>query len=243
MCGWWSPRIATWRKALNRETFREDLDHRVVVFPITLPPLRERSEDVPKLVEHFAGQICTQNGWKPVPFTAEAITALKKYPWPGNARELRNTVERLLLLSTSGSVDATTVQLALPRERLGNSASTSERCGRLSEQVNAFERAAILEELQRQRHHITNTANPNFSRHSRQLSQRVGIRAYRTVLKSAGAGILGSWRRRRRLRSAGVISERAWAANDVGRVSFSGFKLPSQQRKADQTVANSAFQG
>src|ERR1700690_1343264 len=59
--------------------FRRDLYHRVVVFPLTLPPLRERGEDLPALVEHFARQVSAQNGWKPVPFTPAAIDALKEY--------------------------------------------------------------------------------------------------------------------------------------------------------------------
>ncbi|MGB9254377.1 MAG: sigma-54 dependent transcriptional regulator, partial [Candidatus Korobacteraceae bacterium] len=79
--------------------FRNDLYHRVVVFPITLPPLRERADDIPELIEHFAMQVCAQNGWKLVPFTRDAIDALKAYSWPGNVRELRNIVERLLLLA------------------------------------------------------------------------------------------------------------------------------------------------
>ncbi len=150
--------VATHRNLAQRVkqgTFREDLYHRVVVFPITLPPLRERSEDVPKLVEYFAAQVCAQNGWKPVPFTTEAVAALQQYPWPGNVRELRNMVERLLLLATSGAVDATTVELALPH---APPPSARDHRGPLAEQVNAFERATILAELQRQHHHITNTA-------------------------------------------------------------------------------------
>ena len=90
--------------------FRRDLYHRVVVFPVELPPLRERREDLPALVEHFARQVSAQNGWKPVPFTAEAIEALKQYAWPGNIRELRNVVERLLLLA-GAEVDAEAVEL------------------------------------------------------------------------------------------------------------------------------------
>ena len=138
--------------------FRQDLYHRVVVFPITLPPLRERRDDIPVLVEHFATEVCAQNGWKAVPFAGEAIKALKAYSWPGNVRELRNMVERLLLLS-SGTVDAATVDLALPRAKDSLAVVTGPNSGGLlSEQVARFERDTILRELQRQHHHITNTA-------------------------------------------------------------------------------------
>ena len=146
---------------VKRGTFRQDLYHRVVVFPITLPPLRERAEDIPKLVEHFASVVCAQNGWKPTPFASAALAALEAYTWPGNVRELRNMVERLLLLATCGSVDAATVELALPRasQATGPTASHKDKDGgRLVERLAAFERETILAELQRQHHHITNTA-------------------------------------------------------------------------------------
>lgn len=139
--------------------FRQDLYHRVVVFPITLPPLRQRTDDIPVLVEHFTAQVCAQNGWKPIPFTNAAIEALKNYAWPGNVRELRNIVERLLLLATSGTVDAATAELALPHPKnQAEGASSRDHYGTLSEQVAGFEREAILLALQRQNHHITNTA-------------------------------------------------------------------------------------
>ena len=97
--------------------FRRDLYHRVVVFPLTLPPLRERCEDLSALVDHFARQVSAQNGWKPVPFSAAAIDALKEYSWPGNIRELRNVVERLLLLA-GVQVETGDVRMALPAARV-----------------------------------------------------------------------------------------------------------------------------
>ena len=94
--------VATHRnlEALVRKgTFRQDLYHRIYVFPLVLPPLRERPDDIPALVEHFAAQVAEQNGWKPRGFEPEAIDELQRYRWPGNVRELRNVVERLLLLT------------------------------------------------------------------------------------------------------------------------------------------------
>ena len=153
--------VATHRnlsEQVKEGNFRKDLYHRVVVFPITLPPLRDRAEDIPELVEHFQKQVCSQNGWKSLPFTPDAIAAQKAYPWPGNVRELHNIVERLLLLATSGQVDATTVDLALPPTKSVDQPSSHDHRGLLSEQVMQFEREAILTELERQHHHITNTA-------------------------------------------------------------------------------------
>jgi two-component system nitrogen regulation response regulator NtrX len=139
--------------------FRRDLYHRVVVFPVTLPPLRARCEDLPALVEHFARQVSAQNGWKPVPFSAEAIEELKQYGWPGNIRELRNVVERLLLLANS-EVNAEDVRLALPATRaIGSEWTVADPgTGTLSQRVLAFERGAVLAELERHGRHITQTA-------------------------------------------------------------------------------------
>ena len=141
--------------------FRRDLYHRVVVFPIELPPLRNRREDLSALVGHFARQISTQNGWKPAPFAASAIDALKQYAWPGNIRELRNVVERLLLLAAE-EVDAETVLMALPSLRSHAAAlprsSVDGATGPLAQRVQAFERAEVLFELERHDRNITQTA-------------------------------------------------------------------------------------
>jgi two-component system nitrogen regulation response regulator NtrX len=142
--------------------FRRDLYHRVVVFPLELPPLRRRCEDLPALVEHFAGQVSAQNGWRPVPFSVSAIEALKKYEWPGNIRELRNVVERLLLLA-DGEVSAEDVSLALPAmhstaQHGGENSQASETTGPLAQRVLAFERDTVLAELDKNDRHVTQTA-------------------------------------------------------------------------------------
>jgi len=136
--------------------FREDLFHRIYVFPLILPPLRERPEDVPALVEHFAKQVCSQNGWKPLPFSDGAIQALQEYSWPGNVRELRNVVERLILLSSATEVDLETVRLALPQG--GAVASIPATSGALSERVQAFEREVLLAELKHANYNVAAAA-------------------------------------------------------------------------------------
>jgi two-component system nitrogen regulation response regulator NtrX len=137
--------------------FRQDLFHRIYVFPLTLPPLRQRREDIPALVGHLVRQVCVQNGWKETPFTAEAIEALQNYSWPGNVRELRNVVERMILLSPDGSVDLNVVQMALPRVH-GGAELKGRTLGTLAERVDDFERGTILAELKRNQFHVTNTA-------------------------------------------------------------------------------------
>src|SRR6202008_3331905 len=109
--------VATHRnleELVKQNAFRRDLYHRIFVFPLLLPPLRERSEDFPELVAHFARQVAAQNGWKEKEFSVEAIAALQEYGWPGNLRELRNVVERLVLLAEGEKISAEDVQLALP---------------------------------------------------------------------------------------------------------------------------------
>jgi len=141
---------------VKERKFREDLFHRIYVFPLALPPLRERREDIPALVEHFAEQVRQQNGWKPVPFTAEAMKALQEYAWPGNVRELRNMVERLMLLAPSGDVDLDTVKSALPQ---ASSVSTTRGdAGGLAERVQAFEREVILAELKHAHNNVASAA-------------------------------------------------------------------------------------
>ena len=135
---------------VREEKFRQDLFHRIYVFPLVLPPLRERKEDIPELVKHFAGQVCEQNGWKPVPFTQEAMEALQSYSWPGNVRELRNMVERLMLLATDGQVDLATVESALPKNSSAIQAGYAiANSGPLADRVQSFEREVILAELKR----------------------------------------------------------------------------------------------
>jgi len=140
---------------VREERFRQDLFHRIYVFPLVLPPLRERREDIPTLVEHFAAQVCAQNGWKAVPFTAEAMEALQSHSWPGNVRELRNMVERLMLLATDGQVDLPTVQTALPKSPAGVSAALPVGSGPLAERVQGYEREVILAELKRSRNNMS----------------------------------------------------------------------------------------
>ena len=142
---------------VKEHKFRQDLFHRIYVFPLTLPPLRERREDIATLVGHFAAQVTAQNGWKPVPFTAEAIDALQAHAWPGNVRELRNMVERLMLLAPDDEVDLATVRLAMPQHSSGPSTAIPDS-GPLADRVQTFEREVILAELKRSQYNVTSTA-------------------------------------------------------------------------------------
>lgn len=95
--------LAATNKDLQKEiaegNFREDLFHRLNVIPIAVPALKDRLEDIPLLVEHFTGRICNEQGIAPKAFDADAIKALQSREWTGNIRQLRNVIERLIILA------------------------------------------------------------------------------------------------------------------------------------------------
>jgi len=86
------------RQAVASRQFREDLYFRLSVFPVTVPPLRERKEDIPKLAHHFVERVARDVG-KKVTLSAEALAMLVEHPWPGNVRELQNAIERAVILA------------------------------------------------------------------------------------------------------------------------------------------------
>jgi len=153
--------VATHRnldELVRKGAFRQDLYHRIYVYPLLLPPLRERAEDIGPLASHFARQVAEINGWKVRPLAPQAIAELARYRWPGNVRELRNVVERLLLLA-DGAVDAAAVRLALPETHDTPAAPGAAAPGHsLAQRVDEFERDQILAELKRHGQRMTDTA-------------------------------------------------------------------------------------
>jgi len=157
--------VATHRnleELVKRNEFRADLFHRVYVFPLVLPPLRERPEDFPDLVAQFARQVAKQNGWKERIFSSDAIAELRRYSWPGNVRELRNIVERLVLLASEDKVSSDDVRLVLPAGEIavtaGNDGKPDAGQGTLAQRTEAFERDVLLAEIRRHNFHMTNVA-------------------------------------------------------------------------------------
>jgi transcriptional regulator with GAF, ATPase, and Fis domain len=90
---------------VKRGTFREDLYYRLNVVSINLPPLRERSTDIPQLAEYFVARACTEAGRPPMPITTEAMRLLLHYHWPGNVRQLDTVLQRAVLLSDGRRID------------------------------------------------------------------------------------------------------------------------------------------
>jgi two-component system nitrogen regulation response regulator NtrX len=123
--------------------FREDLYFRLAVVPMSVPPLRERPEDIPLLVVHFATQLARETGGSPRAFSAPAVELLLRHPFPGNVRELRNLVERLVIMAPGATIGPEQVRAVLPRLE-----SVAEGGSRLSESVREFERRQIEAALQ-----------------------------------------------------------------------------------------------
>jgi len=102
------------RKEINAGRFREDLYHRLAVIVIKVPPLNDRREDVPLLVDHFIKNICTDHGLPSKKVTPEAMLTLQNVNWTGNIRELRNVVERLIILSADDITEDDVLRYVVP---------------------------------------------------------------------------------------------------------------------------------
>ena len=175
--------IAATNKDLEAEiakgNFREDLYYRLSVIPIHVPPLRERREDIALLVKHFVDLFARENNFRPKRFTVAAFEVLQQQPWKGNIRELKNTVERMLIMSPGETIDVADLRSLRVEARgdagvpagVGASGSAvpagvpaarppavGERPGTLREFKEAAERAFIVEKLREQQWNISKTA-------------------------------------------------------------------------------------
>ncbi len=140
---------------IERGNFREDLFYRLNVIPFSVPPLRDRREDIPLLAEHFLCEFTTAYGRKPKELTPEAYRVLMEYHWPGNVRELKNLIERLVILNPQVRVDARHIPLNATRRQQDR---PFERFGSLQEVREAAEREYILKKLEETNGNVTRTA-------------------------------------------------------------------------------------
>ena len=141
---------------IERGNFREDLFYRLNVIPFYVPPLRERIEDVPLLAGHFLKEFTTAYGRKPKELTPEAYGVLQDYQWPGNIRELRNLMERIVIMNPQIRVDARHIPLNPGRRAVFD--RPPERFGSLHEVRAAAERDYILKKLDETAGNVTRTA-------------------------------------------------------------------------------------
>lgn len=136
------------KKAMESGEFREDLYYRLNVFPIHLPPLRDRREDIPLLVEHYVTRTAGELGWPRPQVTGPAMELLCAYRWPGNIREMRNVIERAVLLCDTGTITPEN----LPKEIAGDDHDSSAGgAGDSQEGMSAlegYERAMIVKALE-----------------------------------------------------------------------------------------------
>jgi two-component system, NtrC family, response regulator AtoC len=116
------------RAALEQGTFREDLYYRLNVVPIDIPPLREHKEDIPELAAHFLARFARESEREIKGFTPAALHSLMEYHWPGNVRQLENTVERAVALSSGPMIDVSDIHLdrAAPHTAFSSSSGGSE---------------------------------------------------------------------------------------------------------------------
>jgi two-component system nitrogen regulation response regulator NtrX len=156
--------VAATNKDLQAEirtgAFREDLYFRLNVIPIFVPPLRERSEDIPLLADHFMAEFAREYGRRVKTFDAGALGVLQRYEWRGNVRELRNVIERLMIMVPGDSISARDLSF-LDVPAAPPSASTPDPAtARLSlhEARDRFERDLILRTLAEQQGNMSRTA-------------------------------------------------------------------------------------
>src|SRR6187455_2784715 len=155
--------IAATNKNLEEEiekgNFREDLYFRLSVIPIRVPPLRDRREDIPALVRHFADLFSRDNNRRPQRFTPGALEYMQKARWRGNIRELRNTVERLIIMTPGEVVDVTDLRDIVRLEPKGGPADNDkERIGTLREFKESAERTFLVGKLRENNWNISKTA-------------------------------------------------------------------------------------
>jgi two-component system nitrogen regulation response regulator NtrX len=160
-------------EAVERGEFREDLYFRLNVIPIVVPPLRERREDIPSLVQHFTRRMAEEHNVKPKRFDGQAMDALRQYRWRGNIRELRNTIERVMIMTPDDVVRMDDLPVEVRR---GDSARPAESAaaggadvsspellppagaGTLREFKDASERAYLVQKLRENNWNISKTA-------------------------------------------------------------------------------------
>jgi two-component system, NtrC family, nitrogen regulation response regulator NtrX len=186
------------QRAVRSGTFREDLYFRLNVIPLAIPPLRDRSEDVPELVAHFSEQFLQRTGQARPRWRSDALQLLRDYPWPGNVRELANIIERLAILHPGAEMTGQQVEDVLLVEHdqlesapvtptraqpgIGERATTApEHAASLADRLDAFERTVIARALAEAGGNVADAARrlqtdrPNLYRRMK----RLGINATR----------------------------------------------------------------
>jgi formate hydrogenlyase transcriptional activator len=133
----------------GEQKFRQDLFYRLNVFPITVPPLRERRDDIPMLVRHFAQQFARRMKKTIDNISTETMDVLTRYDWPGNIRELQNLIERAVILSGGPTLDVPVAALSGHRATSSSALAKSDTHGGALETLEAADRRHIIAALER----------------------------------------------------------------------------------------------
>jgi two-component system nitrogen regulation response regulator NtrX len=153
--------IAATNKNLEEEikkgNFRDDLYHRLRVIPIHVPPIRDRREDIPILITSFIDDVCTRNGMARKTVTDEALKRLSSLEWRGNVREVRNTVERLVILSPGTTIDVSLLEVGVPGGH-GEFEEILGQGGTFQEFKERAEAAFVRRQLEQHKWNISKTA-------------------------------------------------------------------------------------
>ena len=142
---------------ISKEKFREDLYHRLNVIPINIPPLRERMEDIPILVNHFSNEVTTKYKKPPVSFDDESIKFLQSMQWTGNVRELRNAVERIIIITDKRQITKKNVESLFVIGK-ANFIDLIDQSNSFQEFKEKAERAFILKQLKANDWNVSKTA-------------------------------------------------------------------------------------
>jgi two-component system nitrogen regulation response regulator NtrX len=141
---------------IAKGNFREDLFFRLSVIPIQVPPLRERPEDVEPLVKHFVSHFSSEHNFRPKAISAEALEALRRHTWRGNVRELRNAIERLMIMTPEPEIRVQDLSEVLRRS--GEAATPIAAAGSLKDFKESAERTFLVQKLRENRWNISATA-------------------------------------------------------------------------------------
>jgi len=137
---------------VGQQKFREDLYYRLCVVPVRMPSLRERREDIAPLAEYFLGEFCARNNFRAKSWSGETLAILEDYAWPGNIRELRNTVERMAILTRGDVIDEESVPVEI---RIARGSTTKSN---LRDARDSAEREHILKALEEAKWNVSSAA-------------------------------------------------------------------------------------
>lgn len=146
------------KEEIQKGRFREDLYYRLNVIPLVVPPLRDRKADIPILVEHFIVEFCRENHKEPKKISSAAMELLISYPWPGNVREIKNIVERMVIMTRGSMIEPKDVPDPVREQRKAQPELSFLEYSLLKDARREFEKKFIMKRLMENDENISKTA-------------------------------------------------------------------------------------